>query len=204
VHGARVKELRLERVGTFRCLKQWPLNAKARQYLKSKRRVKALPHQVSRCRTARRMFLMLATFPLDFFCQGIWHQLKGSKIYKFSWSSVVWQKVMHAITSFIYWSLLCWIFLVPLGLSLLKWVLVWDVTWLASDLSWHIPPMRCPDFKPSCIEWYLRAFWISLKSFYGTCAEVPDFSSGQNWTLGKNLKTGRPFLLRTPKSYWSI
>lgn len=32
--GARIKELTLERVDTFRCLKQWPLNAKAGKYLK--------------------------------------------------------------------------------------------------------------------------------------------------------------------------
>ena len=32
--GARIRELTLERVDTFRCLKQWPLNAKARHYPK--------------------------------------------------------------------------------------------------------------------------------------------------------------------------
>lgn len=35
-------------------------------------------------------------------------------------------------------------FLVPLELSRLKCVLVWDITWLASDLG--------SDFQPSCIE----------------------------------------------------
>lgn len=47
----------------------------------SKRRVTALPHQVSRYRTARRMFLMLATFPLDFFAKA--HDISG-RVRKFT------------------------------------------------------------------------------------------------------------------------
>lgn len=62
--GARIKELTLERGGHVSLFKAMAFECKGPKI--SKRKVKAVPHQVSRYRTARRMFLMLATFPRDF------------------------------------------------------------------------------------------------------------------------------------------
>ena len=89
-------------------------------------------------------------------------------------------------------------FLVPLELSRLKCVLVWGITWLASDLGWHILPMRCPDFQPSCIEWYLRAFGICWRVFMGRALKFQIFLRVKIRPWGKS-KNRAPFLAESAK-----
>ena len=128
---------------------------------------------------------------------------EGFEIYKFSWSSVVWQKVMHAITFFVYWSVLCWIFLEPLELSLFKvrpsfgtshgWLQIWaDIffRWDVQTSSQVVLNDICGPF-----EFLWRVFMgRALKFRIFLLVKIGP------WEKSKNRA---PFLLRAPKSSWS-
>lgn len=159
----------------------------------SERRVKALPHQVSRYRTARQMLLMLATFPLDFFCQGVWHQRKASKTYKIAWPSVDWHLLKRTL----------------LDCSSAFGAFAWKVrphlghhrAGFRSELTYSSDEMSRLQAK---MYWMIFAGLVNFaEEFLWDVRWSSGFFFWSKLDLGEKSRNRAPFVLRAPKSYWS-